>query len=153
MGFYLWSYNNHLFPSPTRSPKTQFSTWLSVFNISLISRHGSLKLIACTSHALKPSLNVSVAIIFYSRGMATGWKEAQSLSFVMFVLKSLSKLILSLFTYSGICYTLTHSVCNFVCSTTFKGSRRSHSVKVSLWYASLLTNTRFRFLNFRISDC
>ena len=26
-------------------------------------------------------------------------------------------------------------------------------VKVSLWYASLLTNTRFRFLYFRISNC
>ena len=35
----------------------------------------------------------------------------------------------------------------------FKGSRTGHSVKVSLWYASLLTNTRFRFLYFRISNC
>ena len=34
-----------------------------------------------------------------------------------------------------------------------KGSRTGHSVKVSLWYASLLTNTRFRFLYFRISNC
>ena len=31
-----------------------------------------------------------------------------------------------------------------------KGSRTGHFVKVSLWYASLLTNTRFRFLYFRI---
>ena len=28
---------------------------------------------------------------------------------------------------------------------SFKGSRTGHSDKVSLWYASLLTNTRFRF--------
>ena len=28
----------------------------------------------------------------------------------------------------------------------FKGSRTGHVVKVSLWYAPLLTNTRFRFL-------
>ena len=35
----------------------------------------------------------------------------------------------------------------------FKGSRTGHSVKDSLWYASLLTNTRFRFLYFRISNC
>ena len=33
-----------------------------------------------------------------------------------------------------------------------KGSRTGHSVKVSLWYASLLTNTRVRFLYFRISN-
>ena len=32
-----------------------------------------------------------------------------------------------------------------------KGSRTGHFVKVSLWYASLLTNTRFRFLYFSIS--
>ena len=36
---------------------------------------------------------------------------------------------------------------------SLKGSRTGHSVKVSLWYASLLTNTRFRFLYFRISNC
>ena len=35
----------------------------------------------------------------------------------------------------------------------FKGSRTGHFVKVSLWYASLLINTRFRFLYFRISNC
>ena len=29
-----------------------------------------------------------------------------------------------------------------------KGSRTGHFVKVSLWYASLLTNTKFRFLYF-----
>ena len=34
--------------------------------------------------------------------------------------------------------------------STVKGSRTRHFVKVSLWYASLLTNTRFRFLYFRI---
>ena len=32
-----------------------------------------------------------------------------------------------------------------------EGSRTGHFVKVSLWYASLLTNTRFCFLYFRIS--
>ena len=30
-------------------------------------------------------------------------------------------------------------------SLNFKGSRTGHFVKVSLWYASLLTNTRFHF--------
>ena len=30
--------------------------------------------------------------------------------------------------------------------TLFKGSRKGHSVKVSLWYASLLNETRFRFI-------
>ena len=36
----------------------------------------------------------------------------------------------------------------------FKGSRTGHSDKVSLWYASLLTNTRFRYLyKNRISSC
>ena len=44
--------------------------------------------------------------------------------------------------YSGIFY-----FCQFI-----KGSRTGHSDKVSL-YASLLTNTRFRFLYFRISNC
>ena len=34
-----------------------------------------------------------------------------------------------------------------------KGSRTGHFVKVSLWHASLLTNTRFRFLYFRVSNC
>ena len=34
-----------------------------------------------------------------------------------------------------------------------KGSRTGHFVKVSLWYTSLLTNARFRFLYFRISNC
>ena len=34
-----------------------------------------------------------------------------------------------------------------------KGSRKGHFVKVSLWYASLLTNTKFCFLYFRISNC
>ena len=34
-----------------------------------------------------------------------------------------------------------------------KGSRTGHSVKISLWYASLLTNTRFCLLYFRISNC
>ena len=34
-----------------------------------------------------------------------------------------------------------------------KGSRTGHFVKVSLWYASLLTNARFHFLYFRISNC
>ena len=33
------------------------------------------------------------------------------------------------------------------------GSRTGHFVKVSLWYASLLTNTRFRFVYFRINHC
>ena len=37
--------------------------------------------------------------------------------------------------------------------TCFKGSRTGYFVKVSLWYASLLTNTRFRFLYFRVSNC
>ena len=34
-----------------------------------------------------------------------------------------------------------------------KGIRTGHFVKVSLWYASWLTNTRFRFLYFRICNC
>ena len=34
-----------------------------------------------------------------------------------------------------------------------KGSRTGHFVMVSLWYASLLTNTRFHFLYFRLSSC
>ena len=34
-----------------------------------------------------------------------------------------------------------------------KGTRTGHSVRVSLWYASLFTNTRFRLLYFRISNC
>ena len=34
-----------------------------------------------------------------------------------------------------------------------KGSLTGHFVKVSLWYAFLLTNTRFRFLYVRISNC
>ena len=34
-----------------------------------------------------------------------------------------------------------------------KDSRTGHSAKVSLWYVSLLTNTRFRFAYFRISNC
>ena len=37
-------------------------------------------------------------------------------------------------------------------SCLFKGSRTGHSVKVSLWTASLLTNTIFCFLYFRISN-
>ena len=36
---------------------------------------------------------------------------------------------------------------------SLKGGRMGHFIKVSLWYASLLTNTRFRFLYFRISNC
>ena len=38
-------------------------------------------------------------------------------------------------------------------SKLLKGSRTCHSVKVSFWYASVLTITRFRLLNFRISNC
>ena len=34
-----------------------------------------------------------------------------------------------------------------------KGCRMGRSDKVSLWYVSLLINTRFRFLYFRISNC
>ena len=34
-----------------------------------------------------------------------------------------------------------------------KGSRMGRSDKVSLWCASLLINTRFRFLYLRISNC
>ena len=34
-----------------------------------------------------------------------------------------------------------------------KGSRMGQSFKVSLWYASLLTNTRFCLLYSRISNC
>ena len=41
-------------------------------------------------------------------------------------------------------------ICLLATVRTLKGSRTGHSVKVSLWYASLLTNTRFRFLYFRI---
>ena len=36
---------------------------------------------------------------------------------------------------------------------TLKGSRMGRSDKVSLWCVSLLINTRFRFLYFRISNC
>ena len=43
-------------------------------------------------------------------------------------------------------------VCEITKWNNFKGSRTGHSVKVSLWYASLLTNTRFDFLYFRISN-
>ena len=49
---------------------------------------------------------------------------------------------------SDICKILVFKKLNKV-----KGSRTGHSVKVFLWYASLLTNTRFRFLYFRISNC
>ena len=31
--------------------------------------------------------------------------------------------------------------------------KNARTLKVSLWYASLLTNTRFRFLYFRIRNC
>ena len=41
---------------------------------------------------------------------------------------------------------------NMCSSEDVKGNRTGHFVKVSLWYASLLTNTRFRFLHFRISN-
>ena len=35
----------------------------------------------------------------------------------------------------------------------FKGGQMGHYDMVSLWYASLLTNTRFRFLFFRMNNC
>ena len=38
-------------------------------------------------------------------------------------------------------------------SRVIKGSRMGHSVKVSLWCVTLSINTRFRFFNFRISNC
>ena len=40
-----------------------------------------------------------------------------------------------------------------ICQTLVKGSRMGRSDKVSLWYVSLLMNTRFRFFYFRISNC
>ena len=42
---------------------------------------------------------------------------------------------------------------HFIKPISLKGSRTGHFVKVSIWYASLLTNSRFRFLYFRISNC
>ena len=51
-------------------------------------------------------------------------------------------------------FSNTLHVCMHVVLTGLpcKGSRTGHFDKVSLWYASLLTNTRFRFLYFRISN-
>ena len=48
---------------------------------------------------------------------------------------------------------LIRVVLRWVWYQAIKGSRTGHFVKVSLWYASLLTNTRFRYLYFRISNC
>ena len=41
----------------------------------------------------------------------------------------------------------------FLTVEAFKGCRMGRSEKVSLWYVSLLINTRFRLLYFRISNC
>ena len=41
----------------------------------------------------------------------------------------------------------------YVPENMLKGSRMGHSVKASLWYDSLLINTRFRFLYLKMSNC
>ena len=40
-----------------------------------------------------------------------------------------------------------------LCDGKFRASRMGYSVKASLWCDSLLINTRFCFLYFRISNC
>ena len=42
---------------------------------------------------------------------------------------------------------------DFIYEVSLKGCRMDRSDKVSLWYVSLLINTRFRFFYFIISNC
>ena len=50
-------------------------------------------------------------------------------------------------------YQYLHNLAPQYLTRKLKGSRMCRSVKVSLWYVSLLINTRFRFSNYRISNC
>ena len=59
----------------------------------------------------------------------------------------------SLYVYMVGCDSNSVSGFQYIFDNNLKCSRTGHFVKVSLWYASLLINTRFRFLYFRISNC